>query len=155
MKDGKHRAMLKYLAQYPGLDAFLRFNSITDSAGNVSVQTVYSSTWEKRQIRNHGIKRYDFAIESTAPQDAGTSGVNVAQMQTAQDFMAWIDEQNLVRNFPKFAGCKVLSIENLQNMPSLTGRSRKPITGIFLHSPPPVCSLIQLQLRMCMMCRAG
>ena len=28
--DNKHQAMLDYLAKYPGLDAFLRFNSVTD-----------------------------------------------------------------------------------------------------------------------------
>lgn len=121
MDESKHQAMLDYLAQYPGLDAFLRFNSVTDSAGNVSVQTVSSNTWEKRQIRGHGIKCYDFAIESMAPQDSGTSHINVDQMQMAQDFMDWIDEQNRIRNFPDFAGRKVLSIENLQNMPNLAG----------------------------------
>lgn len=119
--DSKHKAMLDYLARYPGLDAFLRFNSITDSAGNVSVQTVSSSTWERRYVGGHGIRRYDFAVMSTAPQDAGTSLANVAQMEAAQDFMAWIDQQRRDRNFPHFEGCQVLSIENLQNMPNLAG----------------------------------
>lgn len=119
--DSKHKAMLDYLTQYPGLDAFLRFNSIPDSAGNISVQTVNSSTWERRYVGGHGIRRYDFAIVSTAPQDSGTSYVNVDQLQAAQDFMDWIDQQRKARNFPDFKGCQVLSIENLQNMPDLAG----------------------------------
>ena len=119
--DNKHQAMLDYLAKYPGLDAFLRFNSVTDKLGNVSVQTVYSGEWEKRYIGGHGIKQYDFAIVSMAPQDPGTSSVNAEQMQEAQKFMEWIDEQRRARNFPDFEGCKVLSIENLQNMPNLAG----------------------------------
>lgn len=119
--DNKHQAMLDYLAKYPGLDAFLRFNSVPDELGNVSVQTVYSSEWEKRYIGCHGIKRYDFAVVSMAPQDPGTSSVNAEQMQEAQKFMEWIDEQRRARNFPYFEGCKVLSIENLQNMPNLAG----------------------------------
>lgn len=119
--DNKHQAMLDYLAKYPGLDAFLRFNSVTDKLGNVSVQTVSSNEWEKRYIGGHGIKRYDFAVVSMAPQDPGTSSVNAEQMQEAQKFMEWIDQQRKARNFPDFDGCKVLSIENLQNMPNLAG----------------------------------
>lgn len=119
--DNKHQAMLDYLAKYPGLDAFLRFNSVTDKLGNVSVQTVSSSEWEKRYIGGHGIKRYDFAVVSMAPQDPGASSVNAEQMQEAQKFMEWIDQQRRARNFPDFEGCKVLSIENLQNMPNLAG----------------------------------
>ncbi len=119
--DSKHEAMLAYLSKYPGLDAFLRFNSATDELGNVSVQTVYSNKWEKRYIGGHGIKRYDFAIVSMAPQDPGTSHANADRMQEAQDFMEWIDEQRKARNFPDFEGCRVLSIENLQNMPNLAG----------------------------------
>lgn len=119
--DNKHQAMLDYLAKYPGLDAFLRFNSVTDKLGNVSVQTVYSSEWEKRYIGGHGIKRYDFAVVSMVPQDPGTSSVNAEQMQEAQKFMEWIDQQRKARNFPDFEGCKVLSIENLQNMPNMAG----------------------------------
>lgn len=117
----KHEAMLDYLKKYPGLNAFLRFNSVTDELGNVSVQTVYSNQWEKRYIGGHGIKRYDFAIVSMAPQDPGTSHANAGRMQEAQNFMEWIDEQRKARNFPDFEGCKVLSIENLQNMPNLAG----------------------------------
>lgn len=119
--DSKHEAMLAYLSKYPGLDAFLRFNSVADELGNVSVQTVYSNQWEKRYIVGHGIKRYDFAIVSMSPQDPGTSHANADRMQEAQNFMEWIDEQQRARNFPDFEGCKVLSIENLQNMPNLAG----------------------------------
>lgn len=119
--DSKHKAMLDYLAKYPGLDAFLRFNSVTDKLGNVSVQTVSGEEWESQDITGHGIKRYDFAIVSMAPQDPSTNSVNVEQMQDAQNFMEWIKEQDEAGNFPDFEGCQVLSIENLQNMPNLAG----------------------------------
>lgn len=117
----KHEAMVEYLKQYPGLRSFLHFNTITDKSGNVAVQTVYGEEWEKRQLRGHGIKRYDFALVSMVPQDPGTSNANVAQMENAQAFMEWVTEQNRLRNFPQFEGCKVLSIENLQNMPNPAG----------------------------------
>lgn len=117
----KHKAMVEYLKQYPGLESFLYFNTATDALGNVSVQTVYSDEWERRYTRNHGIKRYDFALVSMVPQDPGTSNSNVEQIEDVQSFMDWVKKQNRVRNFPDFKGCKVLSIENLQNMPNLAG----------------------------------
>lgn len=117
----KHSAMVEYLKQYPGLRSFLYFNTATDKLGNVSVQTVYSDEWEKRQLRGHGIKRYDFALVSMVPQDSGTSSSNVDQMEDVQTFMEWITEQDRMRNFPDFENCKVISIENLQNMPNLAG----------------------------------
>lgn len=119
--DNKNISMLRYLSQYPGIQSYLYFNSITDEIGNTSVQTVYSEEWEIKYIREHGIKRYDFAIVQMAPQDSGTSDNNAIQMQGVQNFMDWIDSQNKAKNFPQFDGCRILSIENLQNMPNLAG----------------------------------
>lgn len=120
----KHEAMLDYLKKYPGLNAFLRFNSVTDELGNVSVQTVYSDNWESRDITGHGVKRYDFAVLYMAPQDPGTSRVNVDQMERAQAFMEWLQEQDEAKNFPAFDGCDVQSIETLQNMPNLAALNK-------------------------------
>lgn len=117
----KNEAMVEYLKQYPGLQSFLHFNAITAQTGNTCVQTVYGDAWEKRQLRGHGIKRYDFALVSMVPQDPGTSNANVEQMDNAHAFMDWIEAQNKARNFPNFNGCQVLSIENLQNMPNQAG----------------------------------
>lgn len=117
----KDETMVEYLRQYPGLRSFLHFNTLSGQTGNACVQTVYGEGWEKRQLRGHGIKRYDFAVVSTVPQDPGTSGAHVEQMDGAQTFMDWIKEQNEARNFPDFEGCQVLSIENLQNMPDPAG----------------------------------
>ena len=84
---------------------------------------MYSDVWEKRFVRNSGIKVYEFAVVQMLPQDQGTSDINAEQAQSVQDFMDWIDEQNRAKNFPKFQGCQVLSIENLQNMPNLAGEA--------------------------------
>lgn len=117
----KNKEILAFLEQCPVVKSFLYFNSSTDKAGRVSVETVYSDVWEKRFIRDVGIKVYEFAVVQMLPQDQGTSLLNVEQTKTVQTFMDWIDEQNRRRNFPKFEGCRVLSIENLQNMPNLAG----------------------------------
>lgn len=117
----KNKGILEFLEQCPAVASFLYFNSSSEKAGRISVQTVYSEAWEERHIRGHGIKHYDFAVVQMLPQDEGTSDNNATQAQAVQEFMDWIDEQNKNRNFPEFAGCKVLSIENLQNMPNLAG----------------------------------
>mgnify|MGYP000018668175 CR=1 FL=1 len=117
----KNKEILEFLEQCPAVQSFLFFNSAAEKSGRISVQTVYSEAWVERHIRGHGIKQYDFAVVQMLPQDEGTSENNANQAQSVQNFMDWIDEQNQKRNFPQFEGCKVLSIENLQNMPNLAG----------------------------------
>lgn len=119
--DNKNTAMLEYLRQYPGLQSFLFFNSMVDQIGNTAVQTVYGETWEKKYVRGHGIKQWDFAVVKIAQADTGTSDINADETQAVQDFMDWIDEQNEIGNFPDFSPGKVLSIQNLQNMPNFAG----------------------------------
>ena len=119
--DNKNTAMLEYLRQYPGLHSFLFFNSMVDQIGNTSVQTVSGETWEKKYVRVHGIKQWDFAMVKIAQADTGTSDINADETQAVQDFMDWIDEQNKAGNFPDFSPSKVLSIQNLQNMPNFAG----------------------------------
>ena len=119
--DNKNTAMLEYLRQYPGLQSFLFFNSMVDQIGNTAVQTVYGETWEKKYVRGHGIKQWDFAVVKIAQADTGTSDINADETQAVQDFMDWIDEQNKAGNFPDFSPSKVLSIQNLQNMPNFAG----------------------------------
>lgn len=119
--DNKNTAMLAYLRQYPGLQSFLYFNSMVDQIGNTAVQTVYGETWEKKFVRGHGIKQWDFAVVKIAQADTGTSDINADETQAVQDFMDWIDAQNKSQNFPVFDGCKILSVENLQNMPNFAG----------------------------------
>lgn len=119
--DNKNTAMLEYLRQYPGLQSFLFFNSMVDQIGNTAVQTVYGEAWEKKYVRGHGIKQWDFAVVKIAQADTGTSDINADETQAVQDFMDWIDEQNKAGNFPDFSPGKVLSIQNLQNMPNFAG----------------------------------
>lgn len=119
--DNKNTAMLEYLRQYPGLQSFLYFNSMVDQIGNTAVQTVFGETWEKKYVRGHGIKQWDFAVVKIAQADTGTSDINADETQAVQDFMDWIDAQNGARNFPDFTPGKVISIQNLQNMPNFAG----------------------------------
>lgn len=114
--------MWEYLAKYPELYQYLKFNTIDSVPGDVSFSSSYSDTWEKRYYRGHGIKRYDFAVILIKQFDIGTSKVNINEMFNVQHFMDWINEQNKIKNFPYFGeNAEVLSIENLQNEPNLAG----------------------------------
>lgn len=119
----KSDIMIDYLRQYPEIQSYLYFNTSTDEPGNTSVATSYGETWERRYLSGHGIKNYDFALIMFQPQDDGTNKNNSAAMYDVQKYMGWIDAQNKARNLPKFEGCQVLSIENLQNMPNFAGTS--------------------------------
>lgn len=130
--DNKNTAMLEYLRQYPGLQSFLYFNSMVDQIGNTAVQTVYGETWEKRYVRGHGIKQFDFAVVYIAQADTGTSDINADETQAVQNFMDWIDTQNKNENFPDFSPGKVLSIQNLQNMPNFAGLNNDEGTAKYM-----------------------
>lgn len=120
--ENYNKIMVDYLLQYPLLQSYLYFNTSTDIVGNTSIRTVSSNTWERRFLRGKGIKNYDFAVVCMTQQDTGTSDVNVTEVFNVEKFMKWIDEQNKNKNFPDFGeGIKILSIENLQNMPSFGG----------------------------------
>lgn len=124
MAVNKNEKMIEYLSEYPELDSFLKFNTVDNYPGERSVSTVYDDAWEIRHIRNHGIKRYDFAMIFIQPHDTGSSTLNAEEMFDAEKFMEWIDEQNKQKHFPDFGeDADIISIENLQNMPNLAGIS--------------------------------
>lgn len=122
MSVNKNEKMIEYISDYPELGAYLKFNTVDNSPGERSISTVYDDVWEVRHIRNHGIKRYDFAVVLIQNHDTGTSSFNANEMFDAEKFMEWIDEQNKNKRFPDFGkDANIISIENLQNMPNLAG----------------------------------
>lgn len=129
----KNKAMLDYLSKCPEIKQFLRFNAILDKSGAVSVQTVSSSRWQKKYIRDHGIKTYDFAIVSLQPQDSGTTHQNAESMSTVQACLDWVSAQNRARNFPDFgADARVIKIEPLQNVPDIAAVNQSGDTAKYM-----------------------
>ncbi len=122
MNQNKNAAMWEYLMQYPALYEYLKFNTTDAEIGESSFSTVQGTAWEKRFVRGHGIKRYDFALAQVRAYDTGTSQVNAAEMFDTEKFMLWIQEQNEAGNFPDFPE-QVISIECLDNMPSVAAVS--------------------------------
>ena len=60
----KNKEILEFLEKCPAVKSFLYFNSATDKAGRVSIETVYSDVWEKRFIRDARIKAQAMSTQS-------------------------------------------------------------------------------------------
>ncbi|MDE6357906.1 MAG: hypothetical protein K2L15_04885 [Eubacteriales bacterium] len=125
--ENKHKAVMEYLKEYfktleddSKLSSILYFNSVQEENNHTSVNTIVSDTWATKYFRG-GIKNYDFAMVLMRPYNTGTSDDNINEMFDIQKFMDWIDEQNKIKNFPIFEDGQVLSIQNLQNEPNLSG----------------------------------
>lgn len=113
-------AMLNYLRGCEELGYFLKFNTITTSVGEVSIDTISSDYALKRYTNGDQLKEYIFAIVLMKLHDTGDlSDINTESMYDATKVAEWIDEQNRIGNLPAISG--VQSIENLQNMPDIAG----------------------------------
>lgn len=100
----------------------LNFNFSPEAPESISLITNYSDKIRKRYITGDCEKEYGFSIIIVKPYSSDQDDLNLEAMNFAQAFMDWLDEQNKERKFPDFGeNCTVERIENLQNMPNLSG----------------------------------
>lgn len=104
----------------------LNFNFSPEAPESISLITNYSDKIRKRYITGDCEKEYGFSIIIVKPYSSDQDDLNLEAMNFAQAFMDWLDEQNEERKFPDFGkNCTVERIENLQNMPNLSGVNYK------------------------------
>lgn len=104
----------------------LNFNFSPEAPESISLITNYSDKIRKRYITGDCEKEYGFSIIIVKPYSSDQDDLNLEAMNFAQAFMDWLDEQNKERKFPDFGkNCTVERIENLQNMPNLSGVNYK------------------------------
>lgn len=100
----------------------LNFNFSPEAPESISLITNYSDKIRKRYITGDCEKEYGFSIIIVKPYSSDQDDLNLEAMNFAQAFMDWLNEQNEERKFPDFGeNCTVERIENLQNMPNLSG----------------------------------
>lgn len=100
----------------------LNFNFSPEAPESISLITNYSDKIRKRYITGDCEKEYGFSIIIVKPYSSDQDDLNLEAMNFAQAFMDWLDEQNEGKNYPDFGeNCTVEKIENLQNMPNLSG----------------------------------
>ena len=123
----KIEAMIEFLKQYPPLYDLLYVNTVIDTPSLTSLNTVYSDYAIQEYTCGNSEREFIFMIKQIKNYDSsGTSQTNESAFIEVQDFMNWIDEQNEKRNFPNFPeNCTIYKIENLQNMPNLSGTSNQ------------------------------
>lgn len=100
----------------------LNFNFSPESNDAVSFITNYSGKVLKQYVRGNARKEYGFSIVITKSYSVEGDDLNLEAMNFAQAFMDWLDDQNRIQNYPAFPeNCRILRMENLQNMPNLAG----------------------------------
>ncbi len=108
-------------------DNVLNFNFSAETRNSVSLITNYSDRIVKRYVTGDVQKKYGFSIIITQEYSSYDDDQNLRAMNFAQKFMDWIETQNKARDYPDFGeGCHIEKMQNLQNMPNLTGVNAGP-----------------------------
>ena len=103
----------------------LGFNYSSEEVGQIAITTDFSDRVIKKYFRG-AEKAYGFTITLIRPYSTDLDSLNLECMNFVQSFMDWIDEQNRKKNFPDFGeNCQIKKMENLQNMPNLSGINPK------------------------------
>ncbi len=120
----KHDAVKKFFEPIVrGLAGeMIGFNFSPESRDNIALITSYSDRVVQKYITGRALKEYAFSIIIVKAYSTEDDDLNIEAMNFAESFMTWLEEQNKVRNFPDFGvGCQIVEMENLQNMPNLSG----------------------------------
>lgn len=123
----KHDAVYKFFKQKIDeiSEQTLGFNHSSESIDQIALTTDYSDRVIKRYFKG-AKKAYGFTITIIRPYSTDLDMLNLECMNFVQEFMDWITEQNRKKNFPDFGpDCQIQEIENLQNMPNLSGINPK------------------------------
>lgn len=103
----------------------LGFNYSSEEMGQIAITTDFSDRVIKKYFKG-AEKAYGFTITLIRPYSTDLDSLNLECMNFVQSFMDWIDEQNKKKNFPDFGeSCQIKKMENLQNMPNLSGINPK------------------------------
>ena len=100
----------------------IQFNSSSESKDSISIITRYADNTIRSYVNGDEELEYGFAIIIVKEYSTDTDALNLEAINFAQAFMDWLDEQNKNKIFPDFGEkYNVTKIENLQNMPNLSG----------------------------------
>lgn len=120
--DNKHLAVWEWLFQNEEIKR-LYFNFSDTQNGNITIATSPANSALKTYTNGDKLKAYDFSLIQYKPMNTVdvNSEENAEIMFDAEKLMDWIDEQERVKNYPRFRGCPVQKVENMPNMPSIAG----------------------------------
>jgi len=117
----KHQAVWDWLYTCPDIQSLYFVQGEYDENRQIKLneQVVYTpqgagvDTWQKRYIREKGIKLYSFAVSQYAPMVSQVNtSANIEVINAFEKIVNWIEEQNRKKHYPLFpSDCKILKIE--------------------------------------------
>lgn len=129
--SSKSDAVVSFLSAYPKAPQFFNASVIRD--GTVNVETISNDAYIKKYVDGSAEKEFKFSIVFIKSlSDTPYSDENVEEFYDVESFMEWIDEQNEKCIFPDFGEkCSVIKIENMENIPTITGKDEKLVRYAF------------------------
>ena len=120
----KHDAVMEYFK--PKIEELseseLSFNNSQEKADTFSLTTNYSEKIRKKYVRIGAEKEYAFTIIIVKAYSTEEDDLNLIAMNMNQEFMEWLEEQNRLKNYPKFPkNCQIKKMECIHNMPNMAG----------------------------------
>lgn len=117
----KNKALMEYIAEYPQVYSWIYFNTITMLPGNTSLLTDADQLITS-YINGSEEREYIFNVAFIHPYDTNTSDINVDAMAETENFINWIDEQNLIARYPDWSSnnLNITGIEVLSKIPLMT-----------------------------------
>lgn len=116
----KNKALAGYIGTYPSLFSWLYFNTINMSPGETAFIPDADSLLED-YIDGSQKREYMFSVAFMREYDTGTSEVNADALSEAQNFSAWIKEQDGNGIYPEWGDDNdILGMDVLTEIPLMT-----------------------------------
>lgn len=96
----------------------LKLNAVCENLGD---RALITSVAERitTYIDNSQDKRALFSLVLVAPWSEGVDGLNLEAMEEGEAWLAWVHEQNRLRNFPVIENADVLEVDTDDETPVL------------------------------------
>lgn len=128
----RNEAVSEFIKSYPALYSWLYFNTINMMSGAVALITD-SDNLVQKFINGVEERSYIFNIAFVQTYDSGTSETNMQAMKEAQNFNAWVKEQDSLKNYPDFGEDIVLSLNVLSEIPLMTIDTESSVANYMLQ----------------------
>lgn len=118
MAVDKNKAIIDYINTYPQIYSWIYFNAVIMFPGNTSILTDADLLIEE-YIDGSQSRQYIFNVAFVHSYDTNTSDINVDAMAETNNFINWIEENDLNNVYPVWND-PISSISVLSQIPLMT-----------------------------------
>lgn len=121
MRDiqGKTSAVFEWAKGWPGLDGYLKLNSVITKDGDASIDPGVEDLIVQQYIDGTADRQYTFTLRIVVPWSDGTNEVNVEANELVAGWYDWVGDQFPI-NVPDWPGAEITAIEPSYNIPALS-----------------------------------